>query len=395
MNFSEASSRIRINSMLLDSGWRIEAKSGKGPNVGFEQDIRDPQTKRNLGLVRPDYHLYLDDSNIPISFIEAKKPGQSLDKAIEQATCYANQATKPYSPRMIVIASDGIQVRTQHANGKVLTLNGVAIDFIPSPELSAELIDEPSLSRGNVISHADHLIQIFRDASNSMRADGIDHGIESLKEFCTLLFIKIMSERGDAESRESWTSLRTNVGRSLLDRYKEVLNKYRQRYGDIFLHSNIRRPQTIESIRNQLDNINFTSTDVDVKGEAFEYFLRRYNAGRTSVLGQYFTPRHIARLLAGLLNPISGDKVLDPFCGTGGMLIMCYNLMRQSIHDENEQETKKQLKILREESLFGRDISNGASSLAKMNMVLIGDGYTNIENIDSLENLEAKSITKL
>lgn len=395
MSNGEAFARVRIDSMLRQSGWRLESKAGMPSNVALEGDIRDPRIKSNLQQSRPDYHLYPENSNTPIAFIEAKKPGNTLDIALGQATEYARRGAGSSSPRMIVIASDGIQVRTRHANGSALTLNGAIIDFIPSPNLLIALIDEPSLNRGDVVSHADSLIRIFKNAGDSMRADGIDQGIESLREFCTLLFIKIMSERGDLISREIWDSLKKTTGRSLLQRYRDSLSNYRNKYGEIFPESNIRRPETVEYIRNQLDDINFTSTDVDVKGEAFEYFLRRYNSGRTSVLGQYFTPRHIARFLAAILNPEQGDKVLDPFCGTGGMLIMCYHHMRRTIKNTDEKTGTQQLKLLQEASIYGRDISNGASSLAKMNMVLIGDGHTNIINGDSLSELELRKYNKV
>ncbi|WP_163309619.1 N-6 DNA methylase [Dysgonomonas sp. 521] len=115
----------------------------------------------------------------------------------------------------------------------------------------------------------------------------------------------------------------------------------------------------------------------DIKGDAFEFFLKTYNAGEKD-LGEYFTPRHIVKFLVQLLNPVFGEKVYDPFCGTGGMLTETFKHLVRSVPN-NESS----LRFLKEESVFGREISSTAK-IAKMNMILIGDGHSNIQRLDSL-----------
>ena len=73
----------------------------------------------------------------------------------------------------------------------------------------------------------------------------------------------------------------------------------------------------------------------------------------------------------------STKKVYDPYCGTGGILLKFF-LMNASSNkgfiDKNYAKT----------NLFGSEISKSVSLLAKMNMVLAGDGHSNIDNEDSL-----------
>ena len=85
-------------------------------------------------------------------------------------------------------------------------------------------------------------------------------------------------------------------------------------------------------------------------------------------------------MMAVLLDPQIGEKIYDPFCGTGGMLIECYKWIRKNI------TKKKDITKLNKKTLFGNDISFGTSQLAKMNMVLIGDGHSNISKKDSLDS---------
>ena len=82
-----------------------------------------------------------------------------------------------------------------------------------------------------------------------------------------------------------------------------------------------------------------------------------------------------------LLNPQIEEQIYDPFCGTGGMLIGIYNLLRKNIKKE------KEIEILNEQMLWGTDISFGTSQLAKMNMILLGDGHSNIQKDNSLKKI--------
>lgn len=97
-------------------------------------------------------------------------------------------------------------------------------------------------------------------------------------------------------------------------------------------------------------------------------------------MGEYFTPRHIVRLMVNLVNPQFGEKVYDPTCGTGGFLIEAFKHIKRMC-----KQTKRNVKILKEKTVFGRELTNTAR-IAKMNMILTGDGHTNIKQMDSLEN---------
>ena len=81
-----------------------------------------------------------------------------------------------------------------------------------------------------------------------------------------------------------------------------------------------------------------------------------------------------------LVNPQIGETVYDPFCGTGGFLIESFRYIYN-----NMARTASNLKTLRENTVFGNEITNTAR-ITKMNMILAGDGHSNINMRDSLAN---------
>ena len=148
--------------------------------------------------------------------------------------------------------------------------------------------------------------------------------------------------------------------------------------GDVFEKKLlIKNPTTLKEIVDKLSKINLMDADSDVKGDAFEYFLKNsITVGND--LGEYFTPRHIVNLMIELIEPKFGEKIYDPTCGTGGFLIATFNYIKKRI-----SKTKDNYQKLKEDAIFGREITKN-SKIAKMNMILTGDGHTNIEEIDSL-----------
>ena len=380
---SEQLARFRINNTLAELGWRLDDRKGEAAaNVRFERDLKNPEDVKRLKRGSPDYVLYSDDSDVPIGIIEAKTPTKkyrNLSDGLEQGMAYAKLLGRE---NMVVFCSDGNVTVARHASGEILTINGEVVDELLSQEQVAQLAGDPNIESGAIITSMGELVSIFNKASNDLRGDGVEAGLDALREFCLILFVKIMSERKTAPAGCGWGDMAGKMGGSLLVAYRRIVAQYRKLYGDIFNEVKIREARTLEKITEGITDINFSTSPLDIKGGAYEYFLSRYSAGRKSVLGQYFTPRHITRMMAKLLDLRPGNTVYDPFCGTGGMLISCYRLIRSQI----AREDKAAIRQLNKKTLYGRDITESASRLAKMNMILLGDGHTNIQCVDSVSN---------
>ena len=129
-----------------------------------------------------------------------------------------------------------------------------------------------------------------------------------------------------------------------------------------------------------------SKVDFDLKGEAFEYFLEQTTSTEND-LGEYFTPRHIVKSIVNLVNPKFGETVYDPFCGTGGFLTESFKYIK----DNTIIKDKEQEYTLKHSTIYGREITQNAR-IAKMNMVLQGDGHSGVEQIDTLANPEMRYI---
>lgn len=235
------------------------------------------------------------------------------------------------------------------------------------------------------------LIRIFDEANNMLRGEGLRAGIERFGEFANILFLKLISESEQIKRESgiqtkfdiacSWDSIKQIPSSTRIEYInKTVYNKLNALYNtDIFTPLQIRDASILKEIMDKLDPLMLTDVDSDVKGDAFEYFLKASTSTKND-LGEYFTPRHIVKTMVRLVNPQIGETVYDPFCGTGGFLIESFRYIYN-----NMARTEANLRTLRESTVYGNEITNTAR-ITKMNMILAGDGHSNIEMKDSLAN---------
>lgn len=381
----EQTTRDLINRSLENLGWKFH---GKDQNVYLEQP-RTEEERKKLGGRRPDYVLYSKESDKPLIVIEAKKRGARIDTALEQGIGYARAIEAP-----LVFATDGVFCKAFHtvANRPPI-LNGEEIDEFIREALALRYLSsyEVNTVSPKVQYDRKELIRIFDEANNMLRREGLRAGIERFGEFANILFLKLISENEQIkresgiptrfDSACSWEKIKEIPYTARIEYINKTVNdKLNDLYNtDIFTQLHIRDTSTLKEIMDKLDPLTLTDVDSDVKGDAFEYFLKASTSTKND-LGEYFTPRHIVKTMVRLVNPQIGEKVYDPFCGTGGFLIESF----RHIYN-NMARTESNLKILREKTVYGKEITNTAR-ITKMNMILAGDGHSNIEKGDSLGN---------
>lgn len=381
----EAETRVLIDRSLENLGWKL---SGKDQNVYYEQP-RTEAEKKKLGGKRPDYVLYSKESDRPLIVIEAKKKGSRIDAALEQGINYARAINAP-----LVFATDGVFCKAFHTDAnRPPILNGEEIDEFIREALALRYLTsyEVNTVSPKVQYDRKELIRIFDEANNMLRGEGLRAGIERFGEFANILFLKLISESEQIKRESgiqtkfdiacSWDSIKQIPSSTRIEYInKTVYDKLNALYStDIFTPLQIRDPSILKEIMDKLDPLMLTDVDSDVKGDAFEYFLKASTSTKND-LGEYFTPRHIVKTMVRLVNPQIGETVYDPFCGTGGFLIESFRYIFN-----NMARTEANLKKLRERTVYGNEITNTAR-ITKMNMILAGDGHSNIEMKDSLAN---------
>ncbi|HHP5355568.1 type I restriction-modification system subunit M [Aeromonas veronii] len=112
---------------------------------------------------------------------------------------------------------------------------------------------------------------------------------------------------------------------------------------------------------------------LDVIGNAYEYLIKNFAASGGQKAGEFYTPPEVSDLMAELLEPIPGDTICDPACGSGSLLMKCG---RKVVANHGEKHY----------ALYGQEAIGSTWSLAKMNMFLHGEDNHKIEWGDTIRN---------
>ncbi len=202
------------------------------------------------------------------------------------------------------------------------------------------------------------------------------------------LLNKIAGQRFHNHSYLDFAKLKADPER-IADHLSDYINGFSANVRTIFERFNFFVEIGKMSEANILYLIVFKFTEIDLHpdvvdniemGLLFENLIHRFNEAANETAGDYFTPREVIRLMVDLLLTPDTDllttkgkifKLLDPACGTGGML----------------SETEKQVRKLNEDArlwVFGQDFNPRASSIAASDQLMKGNPNSRIAFGDSL-----------
>lgn len=126
-------------------------------------------------------------------------------------------------------------------------------------------------------------------------------------------------------------------------------------------------------------NIRYQNSAEDYLGRFYGEFMS-YSGGDGQTLGIVLTPKHITELFCELADLKVDDKVLDPCCGTAGFLIAAMHKMVKQTNDETQR------RHIKRDQLFGIELQSYMFTIATTNMILRGDGKSNLHNWDFLRH---------
>lgn len=89
---------------------------------------------------------------------------------------------------------------------------------------------------------------------------------------------------------------------------------------------------------------------------------------------QAFTPNHIAHFMCKVAGVLRNTRVLDPTCGSGTFLVQAMTQILNE-HDKGSKEDKDRVKA---EQIYGIEFDDSVYGLATTNMLIHGDGNSNI-----------------
>ncbi len=243
---------------------------------------------------------------------------------------------------------------------------------------------------------ASALVQRVWNYAHVLKDDGLAF-MDYTEQITYLLFLKMSWEQrqtgaSEIPARYTWGALQNITDNAKrLDRYHQGLRKLSELPGLIGLiftkpQSKINDPAKLHLLIQMIDSEEWSTLDVDVKGEVYEGLLAKNADDVRGGAGQYFTPRPVIRAIVEVMRPELSMRISDPACGTGGFLLAAFEYLM------GRTRNPKEAAYLRTRTLHGVDLVPNVARLCAMNLFLHGIGTDHKHPVISIsDSLEAKA----
>jgi len=365
--------------------------------------------------------LIFNKFNNNIDLIIENKQVKSKKDPLEQAIMYANglNLSKTVDCRVVIGHIPGIEVRVLVGKEwKELFVNGKKVNYFLGPKMLKLIYDNPEINEfkleeliekpftqkdfHNIINK---LKTLYRQIPEIQNNDDL-----SINFTVSFVALKMVLEK----QSKIWSSY--TRPRYIEDEVENIIGDMadpilKEKYYDIFVIKNKDNVETfnfkrvlhgivvsehkdgipdIESIvmkiHTELNRIPDKDLSIDLFGEVYECLASKKTK---SSLGEFFTRRHIIQPIVRMFltdddieNIITNKKVVgDICCGTGGFLTESFKHIKKEC-EENYPELDTS--VLASEIIVGYDINHNNIGRTRINMTLAGDGFSDIQRLNSL-----------
>lgn len=383
---SERRSEHLLNDLLISQGWTLQ-RPPRG-DLLFQNEYRNyPELAGALAKASKSGHgsgipeaIILDrESSQPLAVIEVKPLATEIAKALSEAQDYADalweSGSRPIAIGLAGTSDDEFELRVSKRvtnKWKLVTYDSNPIGWIPTrsdlerisvPNGPTEI--RPTIPPLEILaSRADEINRLLRE---SAIRDG------NRPVVVGAIMLALWNSKG--EIRRDPRYILRDINESCRDAFlragkADLAKSLRVDEANDKLREKARRIATI------LERLNVTvlTAEHDYLGQLYETFFR-YTGGNT--IGQYFTPRHITRMMADICGVTKRDIVIDPACGTGGFLVACMDRILR----EDRLSRPQMVKVIQTQ-LIGFEAEPETAALCVANMILRGDGSTGVHRAD-------------
>ena len=268
--------------------------------------------------------------------------------------------------------------------------------------------DEAALPTREDLVPAHELKSVFRRCHNYIYANaGLQKG-EAFHELLKLIFCKTFDEEEGDENlvfaiHPKERTSESGQRRLMEERLDPLFDRILDRYPFIFDRDEriTLDPRVAAYVVEELQFLSLLDTTTDVKGDAYEELVGENLRGDR---GEFFTPRNVCdmavQMVMALHEPseLTSLKILDCCCGTGGFLVSWLNnlskfLLNQELARQRAgqrispiERVRNRIKDTCTRNLFGLDINPFLVRTSQMNLVLHGDGSSNVFRVDSVRS---------
>jgi type I restriction enzyme M protein len=188
--------------------------------------------------------------------------------------------------------------------------------------VSAEINKPKKLIYKQNLAPINNLKLIFREIRDYFAGNvtGITRDEKIAQNIMRLLFCKIYDEK--YTENEQLVNFANRPNESLQDFQKRIFTLFenvKNQYSDIFDYEEELEIQAgdLSFIVSKMEEYSILNAERDIIADAFEELIGTSFRGGE---GQFFTPRNIVQMMIDVLQPTSGEKIIDPACGSGGFI---------------------------------------------------------------------------
>ena len=364
-------------------------------DIDIEFSIKMGRAKKRADIVIFSENEEHTQENIYL-IVEVKaedvKPSD-LKEGIGQLESYS--AASPNSAFSLWVGNERLAFEVIEEKGKRV------LNLIPDVPKRGETTT-PKPTRGALVP-AVNLKQVFKRVHNYIYANQGFQKDKAFEELQKLIFIKVFDEQYTPTLH--FYILPDEDISKVRKRLTNVFEKVQERYKYIFKGNEVieLNDTVLSYVVSELQRFSLVDTETDVKGEAYEEIVGPNLRGDR---GEFFTARNVCSMVIEMLfsafheerlTSPGGMKILDPAIGTGGFLIAGVQEIKQLFLKRGVKydQLRDLVREVANTNFFGADFNPFLVKVAQMNMVMHGDGSSNIVHVNSLEaasnwNEEAK-----
>lgn len=371
------------------SGIFVERQSSDTPRI---QKLLKAASKKGTGVGRPEFIIHADKFPNFIIVIECKADvkkhtSNGLDRyadyAVDGALLYASFLSKEFD--VLAIAFSG-QDEASYRISHHLFLKGAAKSesFLDTDEILSfdEYHDAFLNSDIKFRQDYDSLIDFSRVLNNTLQAKKITESERAFLISGILIGLQNPAFRAAYQSHKTGKQLATGLVNTIKGEFENAkLPEERRDVLELAFSFIAKSPaltgdrdffiELISDIDQNINNFRKTHKFYDIIGQFYIEFLRYANNDKG--LGIVLTPPHIADLFAEIADIDKNSVVLDNCCGTAGLLISAMSRMIKDAGANKATQNK-----IKSKALIGIEFQPKVYALAVSNMILHGDGKTNI-----------------
>ena len=365
-------------------------------NISVNEDVQVGSSRKEADIL-----VYNDNKTKILIVVECKEEQineRQFQIAIDQAYAYAHALAGQY-----VWVTSGI--RDEYFEiVELYPVERISISDIPKKDGKVERFKYVKGGREPQPGTKAELMQKFKSAHDALWGGGALAPTTAFDELDKLIFCKIWDEKWKDNARNTKgepfafqiisypedqdDKQNTKAKIELEKRVRQLYEQGRKKDPEVFKDDIKLDKHKIYTVVQYLQDINLSKTDLDSKGLAFQKFMGEFFRGD---FGQFFTPDAIVDFMVKSIGIDRNWKILDTSCGSGGFLLHALKEVRDEADKLYDDEVgsaswKEYWHEFAEKHLFGIEINEQISRVAKMNMIIHDDGHTNIITNDGLKN---------